>query len=430
MTDLDDIPGDPGPPVVGHTVRIQRDPLGWGLSRYARYGAVSWSRAWGTTVVNLVGADAVATALTNRDGAFANGPGWGPFLEPFFTRGLMLLDFDEHRHHRRIMAEAFTPRRLAAYHASAAARVASTVDSWTTGELALFPEIKRLSLDIATETFTGTPLEDSPTIRHAFTDAVRAGSTPVRLPLPGSRWARGLRGRSVLERYLRAQLPAARTSDRGDLLSALCHATTETGDRFTDRDVVDHMIFLLMAAHDTSTAALVATAFHLGRHPDWQERARAEADAAGELTGPSAVDRLAVLDRIVKEALRLNTPVPVLARRTVAETVVGGRRIPADTICSVGLHVTHHMPEYWHDPEAFDPDRFAGPLPHPYAWRPFGGGAHTCIGMRFAMLEIKTILFTMLRRYRWTLRPGYRLHIDYTTVPVPRDGLPVLLAAR
>lgn len=430
MSVLHGMPGDPGPPVIGHTLRIQRDPVGWGLSRHARYGAVSWSRAWGTTVVNLVGAEAIESVLTNRDRTFANGPGWGPFLEPLFTRGLMLLDFDEHRHHRRIMAEAFTPRRLAAYYTSAAARTAAALARWTPRELALFPDVKRLSLDIAAETFAGTRLEESPSVQRAFVDAVRAGAAFVRFPIPGSRWARGVRGRQILERYLRAQLPSARSTDRGDLLSALCHATTEAGDRFTDQDVVNHMIFLLMAAHDTSTAAVVATAYHLGRHQEWQERARAEADAIGELSDPSAVDHLVVLDRIVKEALRINTPVPVLARRTVSETVVAGQPIPADTICSVGLHVTHHMSDYWPNPETFDPDRFSRALPHSYAWRPFGGGAHTCIGMRFAILEIKTILHAMLRRYRWSLRPGYRLYIDYSTVPVPRDGLPVRLAAR
>jgi cytochrome P450 len=426
-----DIPGDPGPPLIGHTLRIRRDPVAWGLDRYQRYGPVSWSRAWGSTIVNLIGAEAVADALRNRDGAFANGPGWGPFLEPFFTRGLMLLDFEEHRQHRRIMAEAFTPRRLSAYFASAAPRIADTIARWPAGQLTVFPRIKRLSLGIATETFLGTTLpDDAATVRRAFVDAVRGAATYVRVPVPGTRWRRGIRGRRILEEFIQRQLPAARAGDRDDLLAALCQAATPDGETFGDQDVIDHMIFLLMAAHDTATAAAVAIAYQLGRHPDWQRRARAEADEVGELTDVDDVDRLVVLDRVMREAMRLHSPVPVLARRTVAETTVAGRRVPAGAICSVGLLATHHLPEHWPDPERFDPDRFAGALPHPYAWRPFGGGAHTCIGMRFAALEIKAILHAMLRRHEWSVAAGYRLRIDYGTVPVPSDGLPVTLTPR
>ncbi|MBP2367037.1 cytochrome P450 [Pseudonocardia parietis] len=425
------VPGDSGPPLIGHTLRIRRDPVAWGLDRLDRHGPVSWSRAWGTTVVNVVGADAIGEVLTDRDGAFANGPGWGPFLEPFFTRGLMLLDGDEHRHHRRIMTQAFTPASIADYHGHSRRLIGSAVAGWPAGTVTLLPKIKQLTLDVAARAFLGARLgPETDTVRTAFIDTLRGSGTILRAPIPGSRYARGLRGRARLESFLSARLPDARRLDRTDLFATLCRAVTDDGHRFSPRDVVNHMIFLLMAAHDTTTAATVATAYQLARHPHWQEAARAEADEQAGSAAPVDVDRLPVLDRIVRESMRLQAPVPVLVRATTSDTELQGHTVPAGTICSVGIHVTHHLPDLWEQPERFDPDRFTRPLPHPYAWRPFGGGAHTCLGMRFAMLETKSILHAMLRSWQWRTRPGYRPRIDYTTVPTPRDGLPLEITAR
>jgi cytochrome P450 len=92
-------------------------------------------------------------------------------------------------------------------------------------------------------------------------------------------------------------------------------------------------------------------------------------------------------------------------------------------------HFIHHMPEYWPDPERFDPERFAPhrreDRVHSHAWLPFGGGVHKCIGLRFAALQVKAVLHQLLLTRRWTVPAGYRMPLDYTSMPTPRDGLPV-----
>jgi len=109
------LPGDGGPPLVGYTLRYLRDPAPHWRARYDRYGPVSWERTFGLRVVTLLGPDAAGLALRNQERAFANGPGQELLAGPFFRRGLTMLDFDEHRHHRRIIAAAFAPDRLRDY---------------------------------------------------------------------------------------------------------------------------------------------------------------------------------------------------------------------------------------------------------------------------------------------------------------------------
>ncbi len=428
------IPGDAGLPVIGYTHRMLGDPVAFGRERYARYGPVSWLSVLGIRAVTTIGPDATAVVLQNRDKAFASGPAWGYFIGPFFRRGIMLLDFEEHLHHRRIMQQAFTNGRLAGYLEAMNPAIATGLDGWRHGRRFLvYPALKRLTLDLATSVFMGAELgPDADRINRSFADCVRAGTAWVRYPVPGLRWSRGLAGRRVLEDFLSARLPAKRAGEDDDLFTALCHAESEAGDRFSDDDVVNHMIFLLMAAHDTSTITMTAMAYHLAASPHWQQRCREESLAlGGGQVSYQDLGRLESLDLVMKEALRLTAPVPSLPRQAVRDTEILGYHVPAGTMVTVSPYHTHHMPEYWPDPERFDPERFAEhrreDKVHRHAWEPFGAGAHKCIGMYFASVQVKAVMHQMLRRYRWSVDPSYQVRWSMTALPRPKDSLPVRL---
>ncbi|HEY3262032.1 MAG TPA: cytochrome P450 [Pseudonocardiaceae bacterium] len=436
--DLRAVPGEAGPPIIGHTLHFMHDPLGWSRYFYDRYGPVAWTNTFGIRLVSAAGPDAVERVLVNRDKAFSNGRGWEYFIGPFFRRGIMLLDFEEHLHHRRIMQQAFTRERLASYldtmNPAIAAGIVSFGSTAAGAPLRAHRAFKKLTLDLATRTFTGGELGPrAERVNRAFIDAVRAGTAYVRFPVPGLRWSRGLRGRRLLEELLRAQLPAKRAhASAADLFAALCQARSEDGHRFGDDDVINHMIFLLMAAHDTTTMTLTTMAYYLAKHPAWQDRARQESAALGtEAVALDNLDRLVSLDLVMKECLRLVTPLQAMARKTVRDTEILGYFVPADTFVTVSAHFIHHMPEYWPDPERFDPERFAEhrreDRVHNYAWLPFGGGVHKCIGLRFAALQVKAVLHQLLLAHRWTVPVEYEMPLDYTSMPTPSDGLPIRL---
>ncbi len=427
------LPGDAGRPLIGYTPEFVNGTLATDRRRFEKYGPVSWMKALGRTWVSAQGPDACGEVLQNRDRAFASGPGWGFLIGPFFRRGLMLLDGGEHHRHRRIMQEAFTAQRLAGYLEPLNETVAARLADWPReGRLHFYPAVKQLTLDVATQTFMGAQIgAEADRLIEAFVDCVRAGTAAIRYPVPGLRWSRGLRGRALLEAYLRPRIAAKRAGDGSDLFGALCHAQVED-ESFTDDDVVNHMIFLLMAAHDTSTITMTSMAYFLAAHPEWQDRCRDESRALGSDTvGYPDHDRLIALDLVMKESLRLVVPVPGVMRRTVHDTDLMGHAIPANTQISANLWGVHHFPEWWPDPERFDPERFAEhrreDKVHRNAFMPFGAGVHKCIGMYFGGMEVKAAMHQLLLGHRIAVPDGYRMPIDWSSLPRPKDGLPVTL---
>ena len=434
MTQAQELTGTRTWPVVGDTLKYVRDPQALFQRQWDRHGPVSRISFLGKPWVMLLGPDACEAVLVNRDKAFASGPGWVEASGPFFDRGLMYLDFGEHHTHRRIMQQAFTRDRLEGYTQVMQPTIAAGLDAWQPGaDFAAYPALKQLTLDVAAQVFMGgaehTAPDDMERVNRAFIDCLQAATSIVRHDLPGTRWRRGVRGRQVLDEFLRSYLPSRRARDTDDLFSTLCHIETDTGERFSDDDVIDHMVFLMMAAHDTSTITLSTMLQHLGQHPDWQDRLRQEAAHLGDAPTLAELDALESFDLVMKECLRIVAPVPVLARKTVKETVVCGVRIPADHFAVVAPHFSHYMPEYWTDPERFDPERFAEPRredkSHRYAWEPFGGGVHKCLGLYFAGGEVKSVLHHLLRRFSWRVDPSYRVPMNYHSLPFPNDGQPI-----
>ncbi|MCT7362907.1 cytochrome P450 [Mycolicibacterium llatzerense] len=432
-SDLLPVPGDAGLPLIGYSLNVFDDLLTLQRQLYDRYGPVHWVEAFGTKLVLAVGPDAIGEVLANRDKAFAN-DGWEPFLGPFFTRGIILLDFDEHLHHRRIMQQAFTRGRLVDYLDIINDSASEALARWNAGpDIHVYTAAKQLTLDIATAVFVGAALgPEADQLQHAFAATVQGGLSLLRANIPGGSWHAGLRGRRVLETYFRDRLGAKRANPGTDVFGVLCDAVDETGARFTDDDIVNHMIFLLMAAHDTTTTTVAMMIYHLAAHPEWQERARAESRALNKpFIGYDDLDQLPILDRVFKETLRMCSPVGTLARKTVKDTELLGHYLPAGTLIGVSVSSSHRMRPWWDEPDTFDPDRFGDERRedknHRHGFVPFGGGAHKCIGMFFGAMESKAILHQMLLQFSWSVPTGYQPPIGYLTGPYPSDGLPITL---
>src|SRR5262249_3574303 len=157
-------------------------------------------------------------------------------------------------------------------------------------------------------------------------------------------WHRGLKSRRLLEDYFGSRVAEKRASEGDDLFSVLCRAETEDGHRFSDDDIVNHMIFTMMAAHDTSTITLTMMGYYLAKHREWQERVREESRALGkDAIGYDDVDDLPALDLVFKETLRMNAPVGVLARQAITDTEIDGYYIPKGSRIMLGLYATMRM---------------------------------------------------------------------------------------
>src|SRR5262249_7987384 len=140
-----------------------------------------------------------------------------------------------------------------------------------------YPAIKQLTLDLAATTFLGVELgPEADAVNRAFVDMVAASIGVVRTPMPGTQMWRGVKGREVIGAFFRKEIPRRRDGPGNDLFSELCRAAKEDGALLSDQEIVDHMSFLMMAAHDTLTSSVTSLVYQLAKHPLWQEKLRAE----------------------------------------------------------------------------------------------------------------------------------------------------------
>ncbi|MGY2734349.1 cytochrome P450 [Sphingomonas sp. UYP23] len=431
--DIRDIHGEDGLPFVGNTFRMLKDPVRFGRHMIDSYGPVFRNNAFGGPTVSLIGPEANELVLFDRDRVFSSEQGWGPLLNLLFPRGLMLMDFDKHRADRRVMSVAFKPEPMRHYAETLDSGIARTVAGWGNRPMRFYDAIKELTLDLAAESFLGMPLGPEATrINQAFVDEVQASITPIRVPLPGSQMRKGVRARAYLIDLFEREIPARRAGAGNDFFSQFCRATDDAGKPLAADAIADHMNFLMMAAHDTITSSATSLVMLLGRNPEWQETLRAEITELGrnDTGGPAygQLDRLVLTDMAFKESLRLIPPVPSLPRRAIKPFDFGGYHIPAGTTVSVSVAYTHTMPELWSDPQRFDPMRFtpeAVRARHKYAWVPFGGGAHMCLGLHFATMQIRILVAHLLSRYRIVLDAGAGETWQAWPIPRPKDGLPL-----
>lgn len=429
------IPGESGIPVFGTTLSLVADPVGYGKRMHATYGPVFRSRPFGVNQVTLIGPEANELLLFDRDKVFSSEQGWGPALDQLFPRGLMLIDFEAHRVDRKALGIAFKPGPMRHYADALNRGIAVGVAGWGGTPMLFYPAIKQLTLDLAADSFLGIPWgPESQEVNQAFVDLVNASIGIVRKPWPGTAMGRGVAGRNYLVELFTAEtLKRRETGARGsrgqDMFSQFANATREDGSLLDVSQVVDHMIFLMLAAHDTITSAASSLLYYLLKHPEWQAKLRAEAMAVTGGTGTVAYDDLArmeLTEMAFKEALRLIPPVPALPRRALRDFTFKGHRIPAGTQVGISIQMAHRLSEIWPDPDRFDPLRFTPEeiaRRHKYAWAPFGGGAHMCVGLHFAYMQIKILIAQLLARYELVLEEGYDPPWAPWPIPKPKDGM-------
>ena len=425
------------------TLRLVRKsytyPLEHAQELQSRFGNAVMQKVAGRTIVHLFGADAHRLALINEGQVFSNKKAWDQIIGRIFPNGLMLRDGDDHRYHRRLMQAGFKSGAMQRYLLEMEPQVQRAVAAWpvSAGQpLLAFPTFKQMTLDLAASIFLGMDLGDEATrLNDAFETTVAASMPKIPLAIPGTILWRGIRAREYMCEYFRRQLPAKRAGDGTDMFSLLCNATDEDGNRYTDQEVIDHMNFLMMAAHDTTTSTLTSMTYALARYPEWQQRLLEEVQGLGvEHLRYEDLDRMVQTEWVMKEALRMYPPLSTLPKYSTAPFEFEGLRIPAGAIVITYPIHTHYMEAYWSEPLRFDPERFSDERAehknHAYCWVPFSGGAHMCIGLHFAIMQIKLVMFEMLRRYQWSLPAGYDMPVQQSPISKPRDGLPVYFAPR
>jgi cytochrome P450 len=339
-------------------------------------------------------------------------------LEPVVGNGLLLAEGAVWQRQRRTLAPAFTPRAVHGLLPHFLAATSDMLDGLPrSGPVDLLKICEHLALDIAARSLFSTRL--GPLIQD-FASIVAESQQRIGQPIFTDylaqsglgfipNWSRfGFRRRwhRMIARFIADR---RRTETTGDVLDLLIKARDpETGEGFSEREIVDQVGTMLAAGFETTAMALFWTFFLLGCQPDAQERARQEV-LAGDLSddqADKAVAGMPWLQAVIQESLRLYPPAHAISRVAAEPDRLGGLQVePGDTVM-ISPYVLHRHRLLWQNPECFDPSRFLPGSPEagrPMTWLPFGGGPRICIGMAFARCEMAVIVAKVLRRYRFSI---------------------------
>ncbi len=361
-------------------------------------------------------------------------------------RSILMLDGAEHLRHRRLLLPPFQGERMQRYGQAMLEATDHAIDRWSPGEVfALHPHMQDVTLRVILRTVFG--FEEGPRfdeMRRRMKLILHLGSWPpllvpfMRVDLgPRSPWGKFRRAVESGDEYLYQAIAERRSSGaRGsDVLSLLLDARDDQGRAMSDLELRDELTTLLVAGHETTATALAwAVRWTLGT-PGMAERLESEirdaarADGTSRLTAARAAE-LPLVDAICREALRLNPVVPLVGRVLQRPLRIAGYDLAEGTPLVCSIYLAQRRPEAYPNPTRFDPSRFLGKKPSPTEFFPFGGGVRRCIGMAFALYEMKIVLARIFERSKLKLAARGPIREERRSITlVPSDGLLVELAA-
>jgi len=371
--------------------------------------------------------------------------GLGPLLG---WNSLLLLDGARHLRERRLMLPPFHGERMQAYGRTMREITDRELEALPVGQAtAIHRHFQHITLEVILRTVFG--LDDPELLARlrprlarflALADSPLAALHMVRFLRidlgPWSPWGQFVRALRDLDEVLYAEMRrrrAAGTAGRDDIFSMLLEARDEHGAPMSDAELRDEMFTLLMAGHETTATSLAWVVWRVLEHPEVHAQVRGELRRVcghGPVE-PEHIARLEYLDAVIKECARLDPVVWNVGRQLTEPTWIGGHHLPAGAIASPCAYLTHRRADVWPDPERFDPGRFVGLRPNPYAFFPFGGGVRRCIGAAFATYEMKIVLAQVLSRVELGSAPGYRMRPVLRTITIaPSGGMPVVAERR
>jgi unspecific monooxygenase len=215
------------------------------------------------------------------------------------------------------------------------------------------------------------------------------------------------------------------------VLALLMEARDDAGQPMSEGELRDELITLLLAGHDTTANELAWALLTLDAHPEVRERLVEEIDKLGPAPDPDALVRRPYLIATVNEVLRLHPVVPAVARRVMKPFRVAGMELEPGTGVAPAIYLAHRRAESFPEPELFRPERFLERDPSPFEFLPFGGGARRCIGMGFALHEMKIVLGTVLGELELhnAMRHPVR-EVRHGVLVVPSEGARMIVRPR
>jgi cytochrome P450 len=440
------LPPGPGAPAWWQLLRFAGNPLGLFDECHRRFGdAFTLHVAGNGRFVMLSDPEAVREVLRGDPDVLHSGEANSLFTATVGRNSVLVLDGAPHARQRRVVVPPLKGERMRAFFEAMRLETLEAVKAWPVGTpFSVLPTMRRITLRVILRTglglAPGTEMDRFERKMETFLANGRQRYALVMMTIlpiqrfSGSRWIPLFRQLSDLDDDLFAFIAARRRGERPpsgeNVLDDLLAATHEDGTPLGDREVRDALITILIGGHETTALALAWALAEVAERPDVLDRL---ADELKRVTGggpPEAghLPALEYLEGTVRESLRLRPVVPFVLRKTMRPFAVGGREYPAGVVLCPCSYLVHRREELYPEPDRFRPERFLERKFGPHEWFPFGGGNRVCIGMPFALYEMKVLLATLLTQVRPSRPPGARSRARrYGIVLGPDDGGRILI---
>jgi cytochrome P450 len=432
---------------VGSVFEFAQDRLGFIMDMASQYGDVVNYRLANLNMIQVNSPQGIQRILQENNHNYIKGPIFDVF-RLFFGNGLFTSEGEFWLRQRRLMQPIFHRQKLAAFGEVMTGSTQEMLERWQPYALDGRPldvahEMTRLTMQIITRALFSSAIPGQvQAIEEALTTILayiaHTFDTPFYPPL-GVPTPYNLRVRAaqrLLDQTVYAIIEERlhHPVDVDDLLSLLMSARDEeTGEGMSDKQLHDEVLTLFVAGHETTANALSWAWLQLSKQPEVERRLHSELDSAlgGRLPKAGDVSKLPYTRMVIDEVLRLHPPAWITNRTPLKDDVVCGYHIPAGVTINLSPYVTHRLPAYWENPEDFDPERFSPERSAgrpPFAYFPFGGGPHQCIGKGFALMEAQLIMATVMQRYQLELVPGHPVKELAQVTLRPKNGVKMILS--
>jgi len=450
------VPGPSPSPFFGstpHALRFGADSVGYTRQLFQTYGpVVSLSAGGGTNLyssqsrcpgtVFAYGPEVIRTVATQHE-IYHKSPLTGTAYrkrtisarhQPLthFMVGLFGLNSEPHRQFRQLLMPNFHKQRIEGYRNDIVAITQSVLDQMPVTEQCDIVEVmRRLTIRVTTKILFGFDMDKiGILLENVFAQSTSPMFSFLPFDLPGLPYHRYLNLLAQFEDEMRALIARKReqNTDEGDVLSMLIAARdATTGVQLSEDELLGHVGVFFAAGYDTTAVSLSWTLFLLSQHPEVFANLLDELESVlqGEAPTVEQLHQLPLLERVIKESMRILPAVPWNGRVTSQSTELGGFVLPEGTEVFVSIYQTHHMPELYAEPEVFNPQRWETIEPSMFEYVPFSAGSRTCIGATFALIEMKIVLAMLLQRYRLQFVPKVDIERVGVIVMEPKYGIPM-----
>lgn len=441
-------PGSLGWPLIGESLNLlaamkKGCPESFLKERVERYGdpRVFKTGMFGERTVVVCGKEGNKLVFSNEN-KLVN-LWWPASVRGIFGTCILTCTGDDAKRMRKILLSFLDPDALSSYTATMDLITQSHISSlWHPGkELLVYPAIKLYTFELACRLFASIEDRDIITKLSKQFNVLLKGVISLPVYFPGTRYFQGVKAANASRRDLkiilrqrRLDLESKKASPSQDLLSHLLVTSDEQGKFLSEEEILNNILVLLFAGHDTSCSVISVLMKYLAELPHVYEQVLKEQREIAEeklARGESLlkwedVQKMKYSWQVVSEVMRIKSPVAGSFRVALTDFEYAGYTIPKGWKLYWSTSNTHKDLELYPDMDKFDPSRFEGTGPAPYSYVPFGGGARMCVGKEYARLEILIFLHNIVNKFRWEMIiPGEK--IEYDPMAAPVNGLPIRL---